>query len=266
MTGEFYGKVVIITGSSSGIGQAAAVLFAKAGASVTIHGRSEEGLKKTIDMMLAAGGEKTRIHSVRGPVTDENVLKALIDETIKAFGRIDVLINNVGIANKEGFLMNTRAMENFDYVIEVNLKSIIHLTELAIPHLEKTKGNVINVSSIGSQKTSPQVPFYCIAKAGLDHFARNYAALLAPKGIRVNNLNPGGTSTAFISRHGVPQEMEKKMHEDYTQHIPLKRFAESKEMAEFLFFMASEKASYLTGQIINVDGGSLINSPAMKLD
>uniref|UniRef100_A0A914QET4 Uncharacterized protein n=1 Tax=Panagrolaimus davidi TaxID=227884 RepID=A0A914QET4_9BILA len=275
MTGEYSGKVVIITGSSSGIGQAAAVLFAKAGASVTIHGRSEEGLKKTIDMMLAAGGEKKRIHSVRGPVTDENVLKALIDETVKTFGRIDVLINNVGIANKEGFLTNTRAMENFDYVIEVNLKSflksvfqahIIHLTELAIPHLEKTKGNIVNVSSIGSQKTSPQVPFYCIAKAGLDHFARNYAALLAPKGIRVNNLNPGGTSTAFISRHGVPQDMEKKMSEDYSQHIPLKRFAESKEMAEFLFFMASEKASYLTGQIINVDGGSLINSPAMKLD
>ena len=85
--------------------------------------------------------------------------------------------------------------------------SVIHLTELAIPHLEKTKGNIVNVSSIGSQKVSTEVPFYCVAKAALDHFTRNYAAILAPSGIRINNLNPGLTSTAFMSRHGIPQEM-----------------------------------------------------------
>uniref|UniRef100_A0A914P436 J domain-containing protein n=1 Tax=Panagrolaimus davidi TaxID=227884 RepID=A0A914P436_9BILA len=138
--------------------------------------------------------------------------------------------------------------------------------QLAIPHLEKTKGAIVNVSLIGSQKTSPQVPFYCIAKAGLDHFARNYAAILAPKGIRIKNHNPGGTSSAFISRHGVSSEMEKKSVENCVQNIPLQRFAEPKEMAEFLFFMASEKASYMTGQITNVDGGTLINSPNIKLN
>jgi NAD(P)-dependent dehydrogenase (short-subunit alcohol dehydrogenase family) len=267
MSFDYSGKVVIITGSSSGIGQAAAILFAKSGASVTIHGRSEDGLKKTMHEILAAGGTQDKICSVRGAVTDEKVLKALIDETVKKFGKIDVLINNVGIANKEGLgVQNSRSMENLDYVLDVNLKSVIHLTELAIPHLEKTKGNIVSVSSIGSQKTNPGVPFYCIAKAALDHFARNYAAILAPKGIRINNLNPGGTSTAFMSRHGIPQEIIDKTLEHYYKNIPLGRFASSSEMAEFLLFIASDKASYMTGQCIIVDGGSLIDSPAIKFD
>uniref|UniRef100_A0A914QIP6 Uncharacterized protein n=1 Tax=Panagrolaimus davidi TaxID=227884 RepID=A0A914QIP6_9BILA len=118
---RFDGKVVIITGSSSGIGQAAAILFAKSGASVTIHGRSENGLQKTMDMLLEAKIPKEKIHSVRGAVTEESVLKALIDETVSKFGRIDVLINNVGTSNKEGET-NQRTMENLDYILNVNLK------------------------------------------------------------------------------------------------------------------------------------------------
>jgi NAD(P)-dependent dehydrogenase (short-subunit alcohol dehydrogenase family) len=263
MSQEYFGKVVIITGSSSGIGQAAAILFAKSGASVTIHGRSEDGLKETTNLILKAGIPKERIHSVKGSITDESVLKALIDETIKKFGRIDVLINNVGNAKKEG-ITDHRSMENLDYVLDVNLKSSIHLTELAIPHLEKTKGNIINISSIGSQKTSPVFPFYTIAKAGLDHFARNYAAILAPKGIRVNNLNPGATMTAFASRHGIHQAVMEAQVKAFG--IPLERWGTAEEMSEFLLFMASEKASYMTGQIVNVDGGVLINSPSFKFD
>uniref|UniRef100_A0A914YJG8 SDR family oxidoreductase n=1 Tax=Panagrolaimus superbus TaxID=310955 RepID=A0A914YJG8_9BILA len=142
--------------------------------------------------------------------------------------------------------------------------NIIHLTELAIPYLEKTKGNIINVSSALSQKTNQMSPFYAISKAALDHFARNYASLLASKSIRVNNLNPGVTETAFASRHGVTAEMRQKMIKLFP--IPLNRWGTSEEMAEFLCFMASEKASYLTGQCINVEGGILIDSPTIKFD
>uniref|UniRef100_A0AC34F7H7 Uncharacterized protein n=1 Tax=Panagrolaimus sp. ES5 TaxID=591445 RepID=A0AC34F7H7_9BILA len=263
MSIDYSGKVVIITGSSSGIGQAAAILFAKSGASITIHGRSEERIKKTLDSILAAGIPKEQIHSVRGCVSEEKTLKALIDETIQKFGRLDVLVNNVGIACKEG-LKDHRSMENLDYVLDVNLKSIIHLTELAIPHLEKTKGNIVNVSSIGSQKASATMPFYVITKAALDHFARNYAAILARKGIRINNLNPGATRTSFGTRHGIPEAVIEKMAKNF--HIPLGRRGTSEEMAEFLVFMASDKAAYMTGQIINVDGGLLIDSPTIKFD
>ena len=118
---SFAGKVVIITGSSSGIGQAAAVLFAKNGASVTIHGRSEEGLKKTTDLILATGVPKERIHAVRGAVGEEKVLKALIDETIQKFGRIDVLINNAGGIHEKD--PSPRSMASLDYILSLNLKA-----------------------------------------------------------------------------------------------------------------------------------------------
>jgi NAD(P)-dependent dehydrogenase (short-subunit alcohol dehydrogenase family) len=260
---DFSGKVVVITGSSSGIGQAAAILFGKSGAFVTIHGRSEDGLKTTTEMMIKAGVSKDKIHSVKGSITDSEVQKALIDETVSKFGKIDILINNAGgsVNSKE-----QRTMEALDYCLNVNLKAPIALTELAIPHLEKTKGNIVNVSSIAAQKTSPSMPFYAIAKAGLDHFARNYAAILAPHGIRINNLNPGATETAIFSRANLPQEMIDKMKQQYSDLIPFHRWGTSEEMAEFLVFMASEKASYMTGQIVNVDGGLLIDSPSFKFD
>uniref|UniRef100_A0A914XX68 Uncharacterized protein n=1 Tax=Panagrolaimus superbus TaxID=310955 RepID=A0A914XX68_9BILA len=121
MAHDFNGKVVIITGSSSGIGQAAAILFAKLGASVTIHGRSENGLKKTEDLIFEAGISKERIHSVRGAVTDSEVQKGLIDETIKTFGRIDILINNAGGVKDDE--TNQRSMAALDYCLDVNLKA-----------------------------------------------------------------------------------------------------------------------------------------------
>uniref|UniRef100_A0A914PF25 Uncharacterized protein n=1 Tax=Panagrolaimus davidi TaxID=227884 RepID=A0A914PF25_9BILA len=110
------------------------------------------------------------------------------------------------------------------------------------------------------------MPFYCIAKAGLDHFARNYAAILAPSGIRINNLNPGATDTPILSRTGVPEEMLEKIKTNVAKGVPLGRWGTAEEMAEFLAFMASDKASYMTGQCIFVDGGVLIHSPAIKFD
>ena len=211
MAGQFAGKVVIISGSSAGIGQSAAALFAKAGASVTIHGRSEEKLQKTIQLIEKAGGSKSKILTVVGEITDENVQKNLINKTVEKFGRIDVLINNAGLMQKEG-LEDYRSLENFDYVFDVNLRAPVAITELAVPHLEKTKGNIINVSSVVAQITTPRAPFYCMTKAALDHFCRNYAVILAPKGIRVNNVNPGATETEFGSRHGITGEVLKKVN------------------------------------------------------
>uniref|UniRef100_A0AC34QS51 Uncharacterized protein n=1 Tax=Panagrolaimus sp. JU765 TaxID=591449 RepID=A0AC34QS51_9BILA len=256
---SFSGKVVIITGSSSGIGQSAAILFAKAGASLTIHGRSEEKLNETVKLIEKNGGDKTKVLIVIGEITDEKTQKSLIDKTIQKYGRLDVLVNNAGIAMKDG--ASPRCLENYDYVFNVNVRSPIALTELAIPHLEKTKGNVVNVSSIAAQKTVPMLPFYAMSKAALDHFARNYAVILAPQGIRVNNLSPGATDTDFTTRHGISQENYEKIKTNYVNTIPLHRFATSDEMADFLVFMASYKASFMTGQIVSVDGGSLVYSP-----
>uniref|UniRef100_A0AC35FFC3 Uncharacterized protein n=1 Tax=Panagrolaimus sp. PS1159 TaxID=55785 RepID=A0AC35FFC3_9BILA len=217
MSNDFSGKVVIITGSSSGIGQAAAILFAKSGASVTIH---------------EAEGKKENIHSVRGEITDLIVQKELIEETEKVFGRIDILINNAGGAFRND--RNQRSMESLDYCLNLNLKAPIALTELAIPYLEKTKGCIINTSAPG-----------------------------APKGIRINNLSPGLTDTPAIN--GRFKDME-KMAKFFISQIPFGRMAKSEEIAEFMTFIASERASYMTGQIITVDGGLLIHSPTIKFD
>uniref|UniRef100_A0A914PNB1 Uncharacterized protein n=1 Tax=Panagrolaimus davidi TaxID=227884 RepID=A0A914PNB1_9BILA len=265
MSIDYSGKVVIITGSSSGIGQAAAILFAKSGAFVTIHGRSEDGIKKTTDLILDAGIPKERIHSVKGCLSDKTVLTALIEETIKTFGRIDVLINNAAGALKPGE-ENPRSMENFEYVFDVNVKSAIFLTEAAIPYLEKTKGNIINISNVLNFILMPDAPFYIISKGTLDHFARNYAAILAPEGIRINNLSPGATETGVLTRYGEISEGITKQKEDIASLVPLKRWAIPEELAEYMLFMASEKASYLTGQIINVDGGFSILTPNIKFD
>jgi NAD(P)-dependent dehydrogenase (short-subunit alcohol dehydrogenase family) len=261
---DISGKVVIITGSSSGIGQATAVLFAKSGAFVTIHGRSEDGIKKTKEMILKAGISEDKIYSVQGSITDSEIQKTLIEETVKKFGKLDILINNAGGINMQE--KNQRSMEALDYILDLNLKAPIALTELAIPHLEKTKGCILNVSSISSEKGQSIIPFYSISKAGLDHFTRNYAAILAPMGIRINNLNPGLTDTPALNQSGSSGEEIQKMKDFYLTQIPLKRAAESEEMAEFLLFMASKKASYMTGQMIKVDGGFLIHSPTLKLD
>uniref|UniRef100_A0A914YWB8 Uncharacterized protein n=1 Tax=Panagrolaimus superbus TaxID=310955 RepID=A0A914YWB8_9BILA len=142
----------------------------------------------------------------------------------------------------------------------------IALTELAIPYLEKAKGCILNVSSVSLEKGQSIIPFYSISKAGLDHFTRNYAAILAPLGIRINNLNPGLTDTPALNQSGDSGEQDTKMKDFYLSQIPLGRAAKSEEMAEFLLFMASEKASYMTGQMIKVDGGFLIHSPSIKLD
>ena len=211
MTTQFVGKVIIITGSSAGIGQAAAVLFAKNGASVTIHGRSEEKLQKTIELIEKAGGSKNKILTVIGEITNEIVQKDLINKTIEKFGRIDVLINNAGMKKKEG-LEDHRSLENFDYIFNVNVRVPVALTELVTPHLEKTKGNVINVSSGAAFMVQPVSPFYGMTKAALDHFCRNYAIILAPKGIRVNNLSPGATDTEFNPRHGIVGEQWKMVN------------------------------------------------------
>uniref|UniRef100_A0AC34FSF6 Uncharacterized protein n=1 Tax=Panagrolaimus sp. ES5 TaxID=591445 RepID=A0AC34FSF6_9BILA len=261
---DYSGKVVIITGSSSGIGQATAVLFAKSGAFVTIHGRSEDGLKKTKDLILEAGIAEDKVHAVKGSIVDSNVQRALIDETYKTFGRIDVLINNAGGMKSDE--TDQRSMTVLNYALDVHVKAPIALTELVIPYLEKTKGNIVNISGIGAQMPIPTFPYYSIARAAEDHFTRNYAAILAPKGIRINNINPGLVDTPILSQIQMPSEMLKKLSKFYISQIPLGRIARAEEIASFLAFVASEKASYMTGQCIIVDGGSLIHSQPFKFD
>jgi NAD(P)-dependent dehydrogenase (short-subunit alcohol dehydrogenase family) len=261
MSGRFSGKVAVVTGSSSGIGQAIALLFAREGAKVTIHGRSENGIKETKRQLSALGVADSNIFVVMGPVEDDKVIRELIEGTVNKFGRLDILVNNAGTSqnplNEDG-----ESAKVFDYLFDVNLKSITKLTCLAVPHLEKTKGNIINVSSVGSTRAfGGDYIFYQTTKAALDHYTRNTAIKYAPKGIRVNALNPGFIRTNFIGRHGVPEEAVDQMEENYVKkHVPMARMGTSEEMAKATAFLASDDASYVTGTCLIADGGFAVDA------
>uniref|UniRef100_A0A914E422 Uncharacterized protein n=1 Tax=Acrobeloides nanus TaxID=290746 RepID=A0A914E422_9BILA len=262
--GKLDGKVVIVTGSSAGIGKTTAALFAQEGASVTIHGRSSESLKKTFELLKSKGVSENKILIIQGLIEEEKTCHDLVNKTVEKFGRIDVLVNNAGIGGKAG--LEPTSMENFKYVFDVNLKSVVLITQLAIPYLEKTKGNIVNVSSIAAIKPSNMWPFYHMAKAALDHFGRCYSLLLADKGIRINTLNPGGVDTEFGFKIGMTEEMYERLKTEYSDsNVPLKRFGTSEEMAKVIFFLATD-ATYVTGANIVADGGTVNFAPMPKLN
>uniref|UniRef100_A0A914D556 Uncharacterized protein n=1 Tax=Acrobeloides nanus TaxID=290746 RepID=A0A914D556_9BILA len=144
----------------------------------------------------------------------------------------------------------------------VETVEVIKLTWIALPHLEKTKGNIVNISSVGSLKTFPTAMYYVTAKAALDHFTKNIASVVGPKGVRVNSLNPGAIETNFITRHGVSAEKQKEIFDSsIIPNTPLRRVGVPEDMANILLFLASDQASFMTGSIVVADGGRLVYTP-----
>ena len=245
---DFKNKAVIVTGASSGIGASIAVEFSAAGANVTIVGRNET--------KLAAVAKKCKNALViRADISKENDLRNIIDETIKKFGQLDILINNAGTALGNGGLVDGEIMKHYDTIMNVNLKGVVHLTSLAAPHLIKTKGNVINISSIAGQMP----PFgdgmtnYYVSKAGLDHFTVCAAVELARYGVRVNVVSPGPVTTDLLinSESSITWD-------DFPQKTLLSRVSKPEEIANLVLFLASDKAKAITGSNIVSDNGMLI--------
>jgi NAD(P)-dependent dehydrogenase (short-subunit alcohol dehydrogenase family) len=182
---SFEGKVVIITGASSGIGAQSARDFAKLGAKVTLVGRNLENLQQ----VAADCGSSENVLTIQADVTVEVDAKKIIDQTIKKFSQLDVLLNNAGII-ENGSIENT-SIEQYDRVMNTNMRSIYYLTMLAVPHLIKTQGNIVNISSVCGIRSFPGVLAYNISKAAVDQFTRCVALELAPKNVRVNSVAPG---------------------------------------------------------------------------
>ena len=176
------GKVALITGASSGIGAATAKLFSKLGATLALSGRNVENLEKVAKE--CEGAKKPLL--IKADLGIEEDTKLVLDKTISELGKIDILINNAGVLEM-GTIENT-SLEQYDRVMNVNLRAVYHLTMLATPHLIETKGNIVNVSSVNGIRSFPGVLAYNISKAGLDQFTRCVALELAPKGVRVNSV------------------------------------------------------------------------------
>lgn len=246
---NFSGKVILITGASSGIGAATAIYLSKLGATLSLTGRNIENLKKVSDKCL----QKEKPFLITGDITKEADNESILNETIKKFGKLDVLINNAGIL--ETGTIETTNMEQYDRVMNTNIRSIYHLTMLAVPHIIKTEGNIVNVSSVNGLRSFPGVLAYNISKTAVDQFTRCVALELASKNVRVNSVNPGVTVTNLHKTGGMNEEAYQTfLNHSKTTHA-LGRPGLADELASAIAFLASNSASFITGVNLAVDGG-----------
>ncbi|XP_078621528.1 3-oxoacyl-[acyl-carrier-protein] reductase FabG-like [Branchiostoma floridae x Branchiostoma japonicum] len=250
---DLRGKVAIITGASSGIGKGTAVEFAGLGAHLALTGRNQENLQATAHACVEAGTPPDKILLVRGDICDEKVQKNLVDETVQKFDKIDVLVNNAGIIHFAG--LETTDMAEYDKLMNVNLRSVVALTQLCVPHLAKTQGAVVNVSSIAGLRAIPTCLAYCMSKVALDQFTRCVALELASKQIRVNSVNPGLIATEMLKLVGLSEEQYTQWLEREKANHALGRLGEVEEVTKTIAFLGSFDASFITGAQVPVDGG-----------
>jgi len=257
---DFTGKVALVTGSSSGIGAAIVKHFAECGGSVVITGRNQNNVKKVAEecAKLSKQGEKSVLEVV-GDVTKDADLERMIKLTIEKFGKLDILVNNAGVG---GFSSSTdeNLMETYDKIFNTNLRSVMYLTRLAVPYLEKTKGNIINISSIAGLRPSASFGVYCMSKSALDMFSKCLALELGPKGIRVNSVNPAAVKTNFAATCGIDEKDPKVVeYRKNAKPYPLGRIGESEDISRGVAYLASDDASFVTGITLTLDGGALYN-------
>ncbi len=242
------GKVAIITGASRGIGSGIAKVFAEQGANVAFTYSSSVESAMALENELNALGIKAK--GYQSNAADFNEAQKLVDDVIAEFGTIDVLINNAGIT-KDNLLMRM-SEEDFDKVIEINLKSVFNMTKAVQKiMLKNRKGSIVNMSSVVGVKGNAGQANYAASKAGMNGFTKSIALELGSRNIRCNAIAPGFIET----------EMTAKLNEDvvkgWRDAIPLKRGGTPEDVANVSVFLASDMSAYVTGQVINVDGGML---------
>lgn len=243
-------KVAIITGASSGIGRAAALLFADDGARVVAVGRNEKELSLLRDEARDRSGS---IKVCLADILENSQVDRLINETVENYGQIDVLVNAAGII-KNGSI-ETTALDDWDKMMNINVRSVFYIMQRCVEHLAKTKGNVVNVSSVTGQRAFPNVLAYCVSKAAIDQLTRCTALELAPQSVRVNAVNPGVVVTNLHKRGGMAEADYETFLENSKKTHPLGRVGTPEEVAELILFLASEKASWITGATYEIDGG-----------
>ncbi|KAA1241549.1 SDR family oxidoreductase [Aquimarina sp. RZ0] len=245
---ELNGKVAVVTGGNSGIGYSTAKKFKEEGATVIIIGRSIEKINTAATQL-----------SVKGVIADVSSLSAIdnaVNQIKSEFGNIDTLFVNAGVFTPVPVGQITEDM--FDNLMNINFKGAIFTIEKFLPILNNG-ASIINLSSINAYTGMPNTAVYGASKAALNSYTRTAATELAPRKIRVNAVNPGPIATPIFSKTGMSEEQLKGMEEAMQNRIPLKRYGRPEEIAELVTFLASDKASFITGSEYNMDGGVNIN-------
>ena len=258
------GKNILVTGATSGIGQAIAAYFATEGGNLALNYRNDpdklddtkELIEQMCDQVRSCGGKEV---SVEGDVSEEADIIQMCNEAIAKLGGLDILINNAGIQTAAS--SHELETSDFDRVIQVNLRGAYLCAREVIKHfLDQNQGGVIiNVSSVHEIIPRPQYVSYSISKGGMENMTKTLALEYAPYNIRVNAIAPGATATPINSWTNDPQKRK-----EVENHIPMGRVGTSEEMAAITAFLASEDAAYVTGQTLFVDGGLTLYPDFLK--
>jgi NAD(P)-dependent dehydrogenase (short-subunit alcohol dehydrogenase family) len=252
---RFDAKVAIITGSSDGIGRAAALIFAREGGQVVLSARGRDRLEAARASVQAVGKPPL---VVAGDVSQASVVERLVGETLQHFGRVDILVNNAGGGTSLRFLEEVTA-EDWDLTVNSNLKSAFLCCQAVVPAMKRQRyGRIVNVSSVAGRNVSRlSGPQYSSAKAGVLGLTRHLAQDLGAFGIAVNAVAPGPTLVDRVAKKWSLRSEEDRSH--ILENIPLGRLALPEEVATVIAFLASGDASYVTGVTIDVNGGSFMS-------
>lgn len=250
---KLQGKVAIVTGSSSGIGQGIATRFGNDGANVVVNYHSDKaGGEATVEAISSAGGKAVL---VQADVSKLSEMQKLIDAAWSEFGKCDILVNNAGVEKGADFWEVTE--QDYDMVLDINLKGPFFLTQAFVRRLieKNMPGRVINISSVHEDMVFPHFASYCAAKGGLRMLMRDLSVELGPKGITVNNIAPGAIETPI--NKSLLEDKEKLGA--LLNNIPLGRLGTVDDVAALASFLASDEAGYVTGSTYVVDGGLMRN-------
>jgi NAD(P)-dependent dehydrogenase (short-subunit alcohol dehydrogenase family) len=243
-------KVAIITGASSGIGRATALAFGRDGYRILAVGRQAAALQ-TVAGEIDASGARTAIEAV--DVTVAGAAERIVGRALERFGGIDVLVNAAGIIG--GGTVENTTDEAWSQMLDINVTAPFRLMRAAVPPLAVRRGAIVNVSSVTGLRSFPGVLAYCVSKAGIDHLTRCAALELAPKGVRVNAVNPGVVVSNLHRRGGMNEEQYAVFLERARETHPLGRPGRPEEVAELILFLGTDRSGWMTGETIPIDGG-----------
>ncbi|MBM7604120.1 NAD(P)-dependent dehydrogenase (short-subunit alcohol dehydrogenase family) [Metabacillus crassostreae] len=250
-SGKLKNKVAIITGGDSGIGRAVAVFFAKEGANVVISYLDEEKDAEETKKHVEKQGQKCLL--IPGDIGDEKVCQDIVSKTVDTFGSLDILVNNAAEQHPQKGIEDITS-EQLERTFRTNIFSFFYLTKAALPHLKKGS-TIVNTSSVTAYAGNEQLLDYSATKGAITTFTRSLALSLAGKGIRVNGVAPGPIWTPLIPSTFPPDQVA-----TFGANTPMKRPGQPEELAPAYVFLASDDSSYMSGQMIHVNGGKIVNS------